>query len=367
ASETGSGANEENKYLKVFYKTDNNPETEFDVNGINMGNWGTVYSEQDSLTGEVLQVIVYMNNHYANDKVILDEIIVNGIAEIVPIEKGDLVINEVLFNPVPEGADYVEIYNLSGKEIPLSQLYLASRNKYLELTQIYPVSISRKMFMPEDYLVLTKDTNGVFPWFTIQCADCFMQMDKFPSFNNDDDYVVLLNEEFEVIDELFYNEKMHSPILADREGVSLERISFFENTNKPENWFSASTESGYGTPGYINSQIENEIYKTPEVTFTPEAFSPNNDGFNDEYKISYQLEKSGYILNARIFDSAGRYIMQLAKNDIAGTDGELIWNGEDESGTRQPLGVYVVVVELFDLNGNVKRFKDGIVLTDVFQ
>ena len=48
-----------------------------------------------------------------------------------------------------------------------------------------------------------------YAWFTIECPDCFHQMEKFPSFNNDKDYVVLLNNELEVMDELHYTEDLH--------------------------------------------------------------------------------------------------------------------------------------------------------------
>jgi len=216
-------------------------------------------------------------------------------------------------------------------------------------------------------LVLTKDTNGVFPFFNIKCPLCFLQMDKFPSYNNDKDYVVLLNTEMNVIDEFHYSNRMHAPLLADEEGISLERNSFTTVTNNIQNWHSASTESGYGTPGYQNSQYKNEDISIPIVTFEPESFSPNSDGYNDEYKIICQLEKPGYYINISIFDSAGRFVIQLVKNEILGSAVEYKWSGDDETGQRQNLGVYVVVVEIFDLHGNIHRYKDGVILTGVLE
>ncbi len=366
ANETGGGANEQNKYLKACFKLDNGKEIIFGTNGENYGNWGSNIAEQKNLVGEKLQIIVYLNNHYSSDKVILDEVVVFGEEKNpVVIESGDILINEVLFNPFSDGNDYVEIFNNSDKQIPTNKLYLASRDKDLELTQIYPLSTGRFLFQPQSYLALTKNTNGVFPFFNIKCPECFLQMDKFPSFNNDKDYVVLLNEDFQIIDEFYYTDKMHAPLLADEEGISLERVSFSVETNIFSNWHSASTQSGYGTPGYENSQLKNENIIEPLLTFEPESFSPNTDGYNDEYIISYQLEKPGYQINISIFDAAGRFVMHLAKNEILGTTGEYKWNGEDETGHRQNLGVYVVVVELFDLHGNIHRYKDGVVLTDI--
>ncbi len=368
ASETGSNTNINLKYLKAFYKLNEGIEIPFGTNAENNGNWGSATVEQKGLIGEKLQIIVRMNNDYSADKVILDEIIVNAEEKpLEPLEPGDILISEVLFNPVAGGNDFVEIYNNSAKEISINRLYLASRDNELELTQIYPLSTSKLKLLPGDYLVLTKDTNGVFPWYDIRCHECFLQMMKFPSFNNDFDYVVLLNEEMQVIDELYYTEKLHHPLLAEEKGISLERISFFLKTNDPKNWHSASTASGYGTPGYFNSQVEIENISKPKISFTPESFSPNFDGYNDEYIIQYMLEKPGYIANISIFDAAGKFVMKLVNNEILGTSGTIVWNGEDQTGNRKNIGVYIVLVEIFNTAGEVFQFKDGVVLTDVLK
>jgi gliding motility-associated-like protein len=169
----------------------------------------------------------------------------------------------------------------------------------------------------------------------------------------------------EIIDELFYNDEMHMPLLYDHEGISLERISFSAATNDNNNWHSASTESGYGTPGYQNSQFGNEGLAKVSVTFEPNAFSPNNDGYNDIYTISFKLDKPGYMANIWIFDSAGRRVTQLYKNNILDTSEQIRWNGENESGQRLKLGAYIVLVEVFNTEGFVKQYKDGVVLTDI--
>ncbi len=74
ANETGSGANEETKYLKAFYRIDNGSEILFEVNGENYGNWGSTLAEQKGITGNTIQIIIYISNYYASDKVILDEV-----------------------------------------------------------------------------------------------------------------------------------------------------------------------------------------------------------------------------------------------------------------------------------------------------
>lgn len=364
ATETGSSANAANKYLKAFYKIDGGEEILFAENGQNSGNWGAVTAAQKELAGSKLQIIVKMVNNYASDKVILDEVLV--IAEEKPAEPilaGEIVINEVMFNPKENGSDYVEIYNNSAKTIDLKRLKLASRTDDLELAQVYQLTASKQLLEPGSYLALTKDTADVFPYFNIQYASCFLQMEKFPSFNNDEDFVVLLDENLDVIDELHYTDKMHHPLLADEEGIALERVSFTEPTNDFSNWHSAASIAGYGTPGYKNSQGEPVNISNPEVIFSPESFSPDFDGYNDEYLIEYKTTKPGCLANISVFDAVGRFVMKLANNEILGSKGKFTWNGEDQTGQKQKLGVYVVLVEIFSLTGETWHFKDGVVLT----
>ncbi|HCE57510.1 MAG TPA: hypothetical protein DER09_06785 [Prolixibacteraceae bacterium] len=363
AIETGSNTNTENKYLKAFYKLDNGPEQPFEISSSNTGNWGTVTAGQKNLVGSQLQIIVRMTNNYASDKVILDEVLV--IAEEKPAEPilaGEIVINEVMFNPKENGSDYVEIYNNSTKTIDLKRLKMASKTDDLELTQIYQLTVTKQFFEPGSFLALTKDTAGVFPFFDIQCKTCFLQMEKFPSYNNDEDFIVLLDENLKVIDELHYTDKLHHPLLADEEGIALERIST-ETTNEFGNWHSAASVAGYGTPGYKNSQGETAKISNPEVIFSPESFSPDFDGYNDEYLIEYKTTKPGCLASISVFDATGRFVMKLANNEILGSEGKFSWNGEDQTGQRMNLGVYVVLVEIFSLTGETWHFKDGVVLT----
>ncbi|MDD4107126.1 MAG: gliding motility-associated C-terminal domain-containing protein [Prolixibacteraceae bacterium] len=366
AGETGSGNNIQTKYLKVFYKLDNSDELLFEKNGLNAGNWGSNLTEQFDLKGDTLQIICYISSHYASDKLILDEVTVWKEKEpSPPVYKNDVVINEILFNPFPGGKDYVEIFNRSQKNIATETLFIANRDKSGELNKIYPLTNQIYTLHPLSYLAITTDKNSLEKWYIIKCSACITETDRLPSYNNDEGYVVLLNEDKEIIDEFHYNEKLHSPFLSNYKGVSLERKSFSSPSNDHRSWHSASTTAHYGTPGYENSQIENNETVMPEVKFNQQEFSPNGDGFNDELIIDYNLDKSGYMANIKIFDIEGRFIMSIIKNEIMSTSGKVLWNGEDATGRLLPLGPYIIFIEFFNSEGSVYRFKDAAVLTGI--
>lgn len=280
-------------------------------------------------------------------------------------EVGSILINEVLFNPFPGGVDFVELVNVSEQTIPVHRLKLATRNDMLALKQIYPVSTEKRYLKPGEFMVCTKDPVILASqYFTCNPAS-FCARKSFPSYSDDSGTVVLLNDSLEVLDEFSYSAKMHSPFLADEEGVSLERISLKKSANDRSNWASAAASVGFATPGLPNSQMESETEIQDEIIPAPRAFSPNGDGYNDELTISFQFSKPGYIANVRIFDAAGRQVKFLVKNQSLAQKGNWVWDGKTENGQRLNIGVYIILVEVFDQEGHTKAFKKTCTLTDL--
>lgn len=279
-------------------------------------------------------------------------------------EAGTILINEVLFNPFSGGVDFVELVNASEQTIPAQRLKLATRNDTLALKQIYPVSSEKRYLKPGEFLVCTKDPTILVSHYITSNPESFCAMKSFPSYSDDAGTVVLLNDSLEVLDEFSYSAKMHSPFLVDEEGVSLERISLEKPTTDRNNWASAAASVGFATPGLPNSQAESESGVQDEITPEPKAFSPNGDGYNDQLSIKFRLSKPGYMANVRIFDGAGRQVKFLVKNQSLAQEGSWIWDGKSESGQKLNIGVYILLVEVFDHEGHTKAFKKTCTLTD---
>ena len=279
-------------------------------------------------------------------------------------EAGSVLINEVLFNPPTGGDDFVELVNISETPVSVHHLKLAARNDTMALKQIYALSTTTRYLYPGHYLTCTKDPQLVIPFYISNDPETFCTMKSFPSYPDDAGTVVLLNDSLEVLDELSYTAKMHSPFLTNINGVSLERISWTKPTSDRSNWTSAAGSAGFATPGLPNSQTETKTENMVNIVVEPIVFSPNGDGYNDQLTIRFSLDKPGYIANVRIFDILGRPVKFLVKNQSLAQEGSWTWKGDSDSNQRLNIGVYIILVELFDSEGHTKTFKKTCTLTD---
>jgi len=274
----------------------------------------------------------------------------------------DIVINEILFNPPPNGTDYVELYNRSNSIIDLKQTYIANRNSSGVISSIVPCSAESQLLFPQDFLVITESAAMVKANFIAQNLDVIIEISTMPSYNNDKGTVVILNAQGAITDELNYNEKWHFKLIDNPKGVALERIDYNATTQSPDNWHSAATSSGYGTPTYKNSQYRINDGLQGELKVSPEIVSPDNDGQDDFATINYKFPEAGYVANITLFDAAGRPVRYLQRNALCGTTGSFRWDGLGERNQQLATGVYVVFSEVFNLKGNKKVFKQAIVL-----
>lgn len=277
----------------------------------------------------------------------------------------DIVINEVLFNPYAGGVDFVEVYNRSAKTVDLSKMLLANRNSTSNLLdQTYSMSDTSRLLFPEEFAIITTDPALVKKYYRTENDKAFIQNSTIPSYNNDEGYVVILNKDLVVVDELHYFESMQDQLLNDFKGVSLERINpDFASSNK-SSWHSAAQTVGYATPTYRNSQWVEANQAENEFTLSPETFSPDGDGRDDYLLITYNLPKDGYVATIRIYNSDGRDIKRLASNMLIGTNGTLTWDGLDSKNQKVPIGIYIVYIEYFNPNGEVKKMKKTCVVAE---
>jgi hypothetical protein len=269
----------------------------------------------------------------------------------------DVVINEILFESNTGGVDFVELYNKSSKTIDLKQLRIGSMDT-ITGTLINTEHITDEGFLlfPETYMVISENGNIVKQQYQTTNPRGFLDIANLPSMSSDAGVVTLTDTNAMVIDHFKYTSKMHFPLLVNTKGVSLERIDFNRATNDKTNWNSAAENVGFATPAYRNSQYL-QADGGSGVTIPNPLFSPDNDGYNDVLNISYKLDEPGKAANVYIYDSKGRQVRYLIKNEQLSQDGILSWNGINDENEKASIGIYVVYVELFNLSGKVNTYK----------
>ncbi len=276
------------------------------------------------------------------------------------ILKSDILISEILFNPRPEGSDFVEIYNRAKHSLDLQELSIATIIKDT-ISSVKRISSSQLLMPPGQYFAITTDPENIKKEYSIENHDNILKIISLPALNDNTGTVVLLSNKT-IIDKFIYTEKMHFQLLKNFEGISLERSSLELDANASGNFRSATAASGFATPGYKNSQHNPGSAGSEEFTLTSKTFSPDNDGFEDLLQISYKMESPGMIANVKIFNDNGILIKNLLKNSTLNAQGIFTWDGLNEHNTSPGAGIYIIYAEIFDVNGNVKRFRKSFAL-----
>ena len=263
-------------------------------------------------------------------------------------QKGDIIINEILQNPLNGGYDWIELYNNSQKMFNLKNMELANfDNDTIANNKIIPQDFILK---PGGYAVVGKDSVFVKQNYPFSVAGTFVYS-ELPSYNNDSGQVYLISN-YQVIDSVSYYNSWQFKLLDDVDGVSLERIDPNGPSSSPYNWHSAAESVGFGTPGRINSQYLPAL-TNGEINLTNEVFSPDNDGFEDVLQFSYVMTKEGLLGKATLYDDRGRVVRSLFSNEYLGTSGAFSWDGITDTNFKASIGVYVLLFEAFSIDGGV--------------
>ncbi|MDR1918639.1 MAG: lamin tail domain-containing protein [Tannerellaceae bacterium] len=261
------------------------------------------------------------------------------------VEPGEIVFNELLPDPFAGGSEYIELYNRSGRRLSLKGLLLASHKTDGSLGTDYPLSEVSAPMESGGYVLLTKAKEGVAAFYLLASPEVLYEM-KLPALANAASSLVLFRKrDGVIIDEIAYASHWHEPSVKNSKGVALERIDPDGRTQDAGNWTSAASTAGYGTPGYRNSQSRTAGDDSPTGVSAPVL---REDGL---YHIAYQLATPGARVRIRLYDMAGQQIAEPANHILAGMSGEFLWDGKSSAGSRLPTGVYILLAELYNANG----------------
>lgn len=271
-----------------------------------------------------------------------------------PPEPGDIVLNEILFDPKVGGKDFVEFLNRSDKVVQMADLTLSNGHQHTALATPF-------LLFPGQLIAYSEDPADIRTRYHCAAPERLFA-NALPTFPPDTGSVLLLLARFPdtvitSIDSIRYNKDYHHPLLSTSKGVSLERLGDHLPGTSPFSWHSAAELSGFATPTGRNSQAINSLNSDTSAFFSLDykTFSPNGDGFRDQLRISYKCDRPGYLLRAMAFDANGRAVAMIANNQSLGQSGILVWDGVMAGRHGVQSGIYIIFLEAHHPDGYVHR------------
>lgn len=275
---------------------------------------------------------------------------------------GELVLNELLFDPKPGDPKFVEIANLTDRYLNLEGWALANLDGQGMPAQIRIFGFPGQVIAPKSFLAITSDPDALRFSYPRSAQGNFQKIPSLPSYPISGGTVLLLSDQQEEMDRLDYSEDLHHPLIQDSRGVSLERIDMGIFSSEGKEWTSAASTEDFATPGRKNSQSFDQDTEAKWLSVSPEVFDPEGFQGVSFTTFSYQLPDSGWIGSLKIYSSSGRLIDQIASNQLLGSQGSFVWYGTGAGNKRLPPGYYVAVFELFDLRGRTHAVKKTVVI-----
>lgn len=277
-----------------------------------------------------------------------------------PVEVGDVVINEVLYDPFGTGSDFVELYNRSNKTLSLAGWKMANVTNGL-VSAGSTITPNAFLLPPGAYVLLCENTSNISSTYPQSRTDRFVETD-LPNYNNGEGTVVLQDPAGNQLDRFDYSDDLHFRLVNNPEGYSLERVDPDRPSDDDTNWQTAADLAGKATPGFQNSQYSKAPAATGELVVETPIFSPDNDGFQDILTVGYRFDKPGFVGTLVVYDLAGRETRRLLDNQLLGTEGAISWDGLLDTGSLGRIGPYILVLEVYDLEGNVEQYKQTVTL-----
>jgi len=182
---------------------------------------------------------------------------------------GTILINEVMFAPLGNEPEWIELVNASNNPVNL---------KDWTIGDIYPLQTNALItdkdltISPNEFLVIAKDSAIKNYYHDINSK---IIVAGFGTLNNSEDGIVVFDFSGSMIDSLHYKGTWGSS-----RGNSLERLSLTSLTNDSTNWVPSLSENK-GTPGEANSIINISSYKRNSLIINEIMFDPGED--NSEF------------------------------------------------------------------------------------
>ena len=244
----------------------------------------------------------------------------------------NVLINEIMFDPGPNGTEWIELHNVGPVEADLA----GSALKLDHVDKARFISSDRLSIEGKGYLVIAHDavlfraTHPDFGGTVVEASGGWERL------RNSGAKLLLLDAGGKTVHDAEYGEESDPG-----PGRSVELVNpHFD----PQIWGPSAAPLG-STPGRRNSLYVTRIPDGVSLHVSNNPFSPDGDNHEDICLVTVDLPASHGILHAMIFDISGRFLRTLIDQAAVASRHVFTWDGTDEHGRRLPAGPYILYVE----------------------
>ncbi len=306
--------------------------------------------------------------------------------EAVRARVGDLLITEIMFNPLqdafdnlPDQMEFIELMNISDHRLSLNGIWLSSlpdeNGRYDSLSlgwvtgDVAPESLAVLYRLPTSAISLgvtgSEFLSGAWPSFAATSSSAkLIPLDRSLNLSNQGELIVLKSDSGESITEAWYEPGMHHPVVGDGKGVSLERSPTHGIPNSATPLISSTHPEG-ATPGYLRyhrARPDGRPSRSDSASLRvePASFYPGHRGlaFQTTLTITTTSQDALDVVSVNIYDIGGRHQKTLVGGKLFSSTWTAVWDGRNDSGQLVSMGFYIVSVLIsHSVSGRVSRLK----------
>jgi hypothetical protein len=234
-----------------------------------------------------------------------------------------LVVNEIMFDPLPEQPEWLE----------LKQNYLIE-----ELDSLLVVCNEDSFWIEsaaDEYFLITSHTEAA--EFLQAQHDMNLSIETgLPNLANNGETIKLYDQQLNLLDSLTYNDDWN----YSENGISAERVNSLLPATT-DNWGPCVDGKG-NSLGSENSIYTQNFSTHASLEVKPNPFCPVK---GQRTIISYNLPEKISRTTVRVFDLKGRLIDVIKDQGLVAAKGEIIWDGRNKKDKVISVGLYIILFQ----------------------
>ncbi len=254
----------------------------------------------------------------------------------LPPRPGTVMLNEILFDPLPGIDDYVELANTSADTVDLGGWILQDEGGS---SGQFPTG---SILKPQGFLVAANSSTVA----DIMDSGVPSVLSSAVNFNSTGDRVMLRTPSGFLVDAATYSSAWHSEHSDAVKGRALEKRSPALVSDHASSW-TTSTDPRGGTPGGPNT-VARRAPDTGTLGVSPSPFSSDERSLRHPAMITFEQPFTQAVARMTVYTPEGALVADLLESAYVGSRGGAVWNGRGATGERVSPGPYVVVLECVD-------------------